>query len=68
MHNNANTTKIFSDVGLLAFNGKYLATRYEYELADRCVGSIFEVLNPQEKIEIQEGVFTLDEDLELIEY
>jgi hypothetical protein len=67
MYNNASITKIFSDVGLLAFNGKYLATRDEYELADRCIGSIFEVLNPEEKIEIREGVFTIDEDLDLIE-
>jgi hypothetical protein len=67
MYNNVSTANIFSDDGLLAFNGKHLATKDEYELADRCIGSIFEVLNPQEKIQLQDGVFTLDENLDLVD-
>ena len=43
-----------------------LATRDEYETEDRCVGSIFEVLEPGELIELAEGVFMLDADLDLI--
>ena len=34
---------------------------------DRCVGSIFESLHPGEFIELAEGVFLLDEDLDLKE-
>lgn len=61
-------TKIYSDNGLLSFDGdeEKLATAEEYEMGDRCVGSIFEALESGEVIELEEGFFTLDEDLDLI--
>ena len=48
----------------LALEGKQLATINEYMMADRCVGSLFEGLNPGQKIFLAEGVFVLDEDLD----
>lgn len=60
-------TQIYNFEGTLNFdsNGD-LATKAEYELVDRCVGSIFEALEPGEKVELAEGIFELDEDLDLI--
>ena len=61
-------TKItIADNNRLSFDGDRLATKEEYMLGDRCVGSIFEALEPGEAIELQEGVFRLDEDLDPIE-
>jgi hypothetical protein len=58
-------TSIYSNNGLLCWNNQYsLATKEEYGLADRAVGSIFEALAPNEAIELAEGVFVLDEDLD----
>ena len=63
-----NPVCIFSENGLLNFSGgERLATREEYELADRCVGSIFEALHPQENIHLQDGYFILDDELDLIQ-
>ena len=61
-------TQIFFKDGLLSFDvdGSVLATKEQYLLADRCVGSVFESLNEGEKIQLQEGVFELDEDLDLV--
>lgn len=56
-------TQIFSG---LSFNGQELASVNEYQLGDRCVGSIFEALEPGERVELEEGVFELDEDLDLV--
>lgn len=44
-----------------------LATKKDFDLADRCVGSIFEALIPGEIVWIKEGIFRLDEDLDLVE-
>jgi len=55
----------------LGLEGEQLATINEYMTADRCVGSLFEGLNPGQKIFLAEGVFVLDEDLDpvlLVEY
>lgn len=58
-------TKIYCNNGLLSFDGEALATSEEYALADRCIGSIFEALEPGEEVELADGQFTLDEDLDL---
>lgn len=61
------TTKILIQDGLLQFDGEgELATVDEYMLADRCVGSIFQALEPNETVELKEGCFQLDEDLDPI--
>jgi hypothetical protein len=59
-------TRIFWLEGYLSFHGDTLATKQQYELADRCVGSVFEALNPKELILLEEGQFLLDPDLDLI--
>lgn len=59
-------TNIFYNSGLLAWNGDRLATREEYELADRAVGSIFESLHPGEEIQLENGCFMLSDDLDLL--
>jgi hypothetical protein len=66
-------TQIFFKDGLLSFDvsgfdgsDSVLATKEQYELADRCVGSVFESLNEGEKVSLNEGVFELDEDLDLV--
>jgi hypothetical protein len=43
-------TQIFFKDGLLSFDGSLLATKEQYELADRCVDSVFESLNESERI------------------
>lgn len=58
-------TKIYSDNGFLNFSTGRLATQEEYELGDRCTGSIFEALQPGESVVLQEGIFELDKDLDL---
>lgn len=56
---------IYSNDGLLCWDNQYpLATKDEYMEGDRSVGSIFEALNPEEVIELSEGILTLDEDLD----
>lgn len=45
----------------LGWEGDRLATKEEFDLADRCVGSIFEALEVGEKIRLAEGVFELGE-------
>lgn len=42
-----------------------LADRDQYNQVDRCTGSIFEALEPGEIIELAEGFFQLDSDLDL---
>lgn len=44
-----------------------LATREEYESADRCVGSVFEALEPGENIQLADGYYVLDNDLDLVQ-
>lgn len=65
-----NITKIFvSESGLLFFNGEegdLLASREEYLLADRCPCSVFEALEPGETVLLQEGLFILSDELDLI--
>lgn len=62
-----NPTQIFIFNELLCWEGDRLATREEYESADRCVGSIFEALSPGENIQLFDGYFILDEELDLIQ-
>lgn len=71
---NSNLIQIWIEekTGLLHWgNGVYqfnrLATREEYQLADRCIGSIFEALQPGENIQLADGYFILDDDLDLIQ-
>ena len=59
-------TSIHYDDGLLCWDAeKPLATREQYELGDRAVGSIFESLEPKEVVELKEGLFVLDDELDL---
>jgi hypothetical protein len=59
-------TSIHCNDGLLSWDSEYpLATKEQYELADRCIGSVFEALHPGEIIELEDGIFELDEDLDL---
>jgi hypothetical protein len=46
--------------------GIRLATKEELLDIDRCPGSIWEALEPGEDIELAEGIFKLDEELDLI--
>jgi hypothetical protein len=58
-------TPIHSNNGLLCWDSEYpLATKEEYGLTDRAVGSIFEALSPNDAIELAEGIFVLDDDLD----
>ncbi len=59
-------TQIFFKDGLLSFDGSVLATKEQYQSGDRCVGSVFETFKKGEKVELQEGEFELDEDLDLV--
>ena len=64
-------TSIYSNDGTLSFSGELLATVKEYEQADRCAGSVFEALEPEEIIELSiggggSGFYELDYDLDLI--
>lgn len=62
-------TSIHYDDGLLCWDTeKPLATKQQYELGDRCVGSIFEALEPKEIIELVEGLFVLDDELDLVDH
>ena len=56
---------LLSDDEINKLNAR-LITVEEYEAEDKCVGSIFEALEPGELVKLQEGIFKLDEDLELI--
>lgn len=49
----------------LGWDGDRLASKEEYMNASRDVGSIFEALEPGEEIQLQEGFFKLDENLDL---
>jgi hypothetical protein len=66
-----NPTQLFSKSGVLTFNDEDgtlpLATKKEYELADRCIGSVFEALSPEENIQLQDGYFVLDNELDLVQ-
>lgn len=69
-----NPTYIYNNQGLLTFNSTDdddnplpLATKDEYELGDRAVGSIFEALEPDEHIKLSDGYFVLDDELDLVQ-
>ncbi len=50
----------------LGFEGHRLATKRDYELADRCVGSIFdEALQPGDIVGLAGAEYELDDDLDL---
>ena len=57
-------TQILNRDGFLNFSEGETASLEDFKFADRCIGSIFEALEPGETIELQEGVFLLDEDLD----
>jgi len=59
-------TPIYWDGGLTFEQGERLATKAEYELGDRCVGSIYEALDPYERVRLAEGLFRLDFNLDLL--
>ena len=58
-------TKIYNNDETLAFEGESLATLQDYFLADRCEGSIFEALQEGEVIELADGLFVCDSELDL---
>ena len=63
--------KIFveGDGETLCFHeGDRLATISEFNSYDRSVGSIFEALQPGEVVELAEGQFRLDDDLDLTQH
>lgn len=60
-------TIIFIEDGTLTFEGRTVASKNNYLAADRCVGSIFEALHGGESILLSEGIFFLDEELDLVE-
>ena len=58
-------TQIFNRDGFLNFSEGALASLEDFKSADRCIGSIFdESLEEGEMIELAEGIFVLDEDLD----
>lgn len=62
--------QIFINEGTLTFDdeGRFpLATKEEYNLADRCFGSVFEALSPEEHVQLKDGYFFLDDDLDLVQ-
>jgi hypothetical protein len=59
-------TKIFIDDNTLNFNAGNLASVADYETADRCIASIFEALEEGEEIELKEGLFKIDDALDII--
>lgn len=52
--------------GFLDFGEGRLATKEEFELCDRSPGSVFEALDPGDNVLFEDGVYQLDEDLDLI--
>lgn len=69
-----NPTTIYFENDLLTFSAistdgenNPLATKQQYEKGDRCVGSIFESLNPGENIHLEDGYFVLDDELDLMQ-
>lgn len=58
-------TKILNRDGFLNPSEGVHATKEDYEAADRCVGSIFEALEPGEIVSLVDGLFKLDSDLDL---
>ena len=57
-------TQIYNRDGFLNFSEGNLASVEDFKSADRCIGSVFEVLEPGEFVELKEGIFSLDEDLD----
>ena len=62
----ATATSLYFTDDLLSVDGDTLATKDEYLLADRCWGSVFEALEPCERIALSEGIFELDSELDPI--
>lgn len=50
---------------VLTFNGDRLATVQEYLLTDRCIDSIFVLLCPSQWVRLAEGIFQLNQNLDL---
>jgi hypothetical protein len=59
-------TSIYSNDGTLSLSGEALASVAEYTMGDRSIGSIFEAILPGEVVELEESLFELDDDLDLI--
>lgn len=63
-----NPTRIYSVNGTLTFEPQdKLASKSEYQLADRCIGSIFEALKPGENIQLEDDYYVLDQELDLVQ-
>lgn len=60
-------TSIYCQDGTLCWDSEYpLATIDQYMFADQCSGSVFEALAIGEYVELEEGIFQLNENLEPI--
>jgi hypothetical protein len=69
MNTATTATTIYIDSNVLVFNPfgeEVLASRKNYETADRCVGSVFESLTPGERVRLADGEYILDQDLDLV--
>lgn len=55
-----------NESGFLNFGDGGLATKEQYELCDRSPGSVFEALAPGENVLFSDGVYQLDEELDLV--
>lgn len=69
MVNDGNPTVIYvSDANTLTFDETdVVASKEQYQNADRCVASIFDALEPDEPIRLSDGYFVLDDNLDLIQ-
>ncbi len=57
--------KIFNKDGFLNFVEGNLASAEDYKKADRCQGSVFEALKPGYLVELQDGIFVLNKDMDI---
>lgn len=63
-----NPTRIYSANGTLSFDDSFpLASKEEYQTANRCNSGIFEALKAGENIHLADGYFVLDEALNLVQ-
>jgi|SanBayMetagenome_1026888.scaffolds.fasta_scaffold00531_11 hypothetical protein len=59
-------SKVFAGKKILSFMGNKLASTGDYKTADR-EGFVFKSLKPLDLIELKEGIFTLDNNLDLVD-
>jgi hypothetical protein len=62
-----NPTTIYINNEFLNFSTGAIACVKDYEYGDRCIGSIFETLASGDYVALKEGIFQLDDELDLID-